>query len=67
MMNTNKNRTLKPWQTKEWKEKRRSFIKGKSCEWYSSEEDLVLHHHKHFYDNKEYPQIAFDFFLKKGS
>jgi len=22
----------KPWQTKEWREKRAEFIKGKSCE-----------------------------------
>ena len=34
----------KPWQTKEWREKRLDFIKGKVCEWCGSEELLTIHH-----------------------
>ena len=35
----------KPWQTKEWREKRAKFIKDKSCEWCgSTETPLTIHH-----------------------
>ena len=36
--------TLKPWQTKEWREKRDQFIKGKKCVQCESSEILVVHH-----------------------
>ena len=32
------------WQSKEWKSKAAEFIKGKSCEWCGSTENLVPHH-----------------------
>lgn len=35
---------MKPWQTKEWKEKREQFIEGKVCEQCGSTEALVIHH-----------------------
>lgn len=35
---------MKPWQTKEWKEKREQFIEGKLCEQCGASEDLVVHH-----------------------
>ena len=34
----------KPWQTKEWREKRAEFIKGKSCCWCGSTEYLTISH-----------------------
>jgi len=34
----------KPWQLSRWKEAREKFLKGKCCEWCSSEEKLVVHH-----------------------
>ena len=34
------------WQTQEWKEKASEFVKGKSCEWCGSTENLVPHHPK---------------------
>ena len=34
----------KPWQTKEWREKREKFIKGKSCIWCGSKEYLTIDH-----------------------
>jgi len=64
VMSTSKNSSRKPWQTKEWKEKRDKFLKGESCEWCSSNNDLVIHHKKHFYDNWEYNQIAFYYFTR---
>jgi hypothetical protein len=36
----------KPWQTKEWIEKRKHFIEGKKCEKCGSTTDLVIHHKK---------------------
>ena len=34
----------KPWMTKEWREKRKIFIKDKSCLWCSSTIHLSIHH-----------------------
>ena len=34
----------KPWQTKAWREKRKLFLEGKSCEWCGASERLVIHH-----------------------
>jgi hypothetical protein len=54
----------KPWHKPSWRKKREEFIKGKSCEWCSSKGTLVIHHNEHFYDNEQYPQIAFDYFMR---
>ena len=35
---------MKPWITKEWKEKREEIIKNKNCEWCGSKNNLVIHH-----------------------
>lgn len=34
----------KPWQTSEWRKKRRIFIKDKFCLWCGSKENLAIHH-----------------------
>ena len=44
----------KPWQTKEWIEKRKAFIEGKVCEWCGSDDNLVIHH-KSYVDNTGEP------------
>jgi len=63
-MGISKSKIVKPWQRKEWREKRREFLRGKSCEWCSSQKTLVIHHREHFYDNMQYPEIALDYFEK---
>ena len=35
---------MKPWQTKEWRERRKTFLEGKTCEWCRASENLVIHH-----------------------
>lgn len=52
----------KPWQTREWREKRAAFIEGKSCEWCSSTEYLTIDHLNNVYGNFEYGKIAFQLF-----
>jgi hypothetical protein len=37
-------RKSKPWQLAEWKQRRKEFLKGKSCEWCGSVEKLLPHH-----------------------
>ncbi len=34
----------KPWQTKEWIQKRKEYLKGKYCEQCDSRDNLVIHH-----------------------
>ena len=34
----------KPWQTKEWIQKRKEYLIGKNCEQCNSEKNLVIHH-----------------------
>ncbi len=34
----------KPWQTKEWIQKRKEYLKGKNCEWCGSTENLSISH-----------------------
>jgi len=43
---TKNRRTTKKkiWQTKEWKEGVKNFVKGKSCEWCGTTEKLLPHH-----------------------
>jgi hypothetical protein len=36
----------KPWKTKEWEDKRKKLIQGKSCEWCGVKENLRIHHKK---------------------
>ena len=35
---------MKLWSTREWKERRREFLKGKKCERCESTENLIVHH-----------------------
>lgn len=37
-------RKSKPWQLSKWKESRKEFLSGKSCEWCGTGEQLVVHH-----------------------
>ena len=54
----------KPWQTKEWRERRAEFIKGKCCEWCGSTEYLTIDHLKNVYQNFEYGKVAFQYFIQ---
>ena len=47
----------KPWQTSEWRKKRREFLKDGTCEWCGSTENLAIHHKNHFNALKEYKKI----------
>ena len=51
----------KPWQTKEWKEKRELFLKGKVCEVCGASSGLVIHHPQHFRGLREYRRTANQF------
>jgi hypothetical protein len=42
---------MKPWKTREWREKRRAFLKGKRCEWCGAEENLVIHHPSYLHED----------------
>ncbi len=43
----------KPWQTTAWRMRRADFIKGKSCEWCGSDENLAISHNKRDFDPKK--------------
>lgn len=47
---------MKPWKTKEWKDKRKEFIKDKQCEWCGSTKNLRIHHpqKRNSLSNKQY-------------
>ncbi len=51
----------KPWQTSDWRKKRREFLKDKACEWCGSNENLAIHHIKHFKGLREYKRTVTDF------
>jgi hypothetical protein len=55
------------WNTEEWKEKAAEFVKGKSCEWCGSTENLVPHHPKKKggYTHDEYMSLEGCFVLCK--
>jgi hypothetical protein len=50
----------KIWQTKEWKEKKAIFIKGKVCSWCGTDKKLLPHHP---YINSLSEGIYLDFYL----
>jgi len=64
-------KTTKPWQLKDWREKRKVILEGKVCEWCSSSKDLVLHHREGilpYHDHES--EIASEIFqreLSKGT
>ncbi|UCE96859.1 MAG: hypothetical protein JSV51_04540 [Candidatus Bathyarchaeota archaeon] len=51
----------KPWQTTEWKKRRKEFLKGKTCALCDSNENLAIHHTKHFDSLKEYRKTVTQF------
>ena len=52
-----------PWQTKEWRERRAEFVKGKSCAWCGSREKLtVSHDRKGFNPRRERYQVESRYF-----
>jgi len=53
---------MKPWQTKEWREKRKKLIEGKCCEWCGSTEYLTIDHKRNVYPKLEYRKIAWRLF-----
>jgi hypothetical protein len=48
----------KPWKSVEWRKKREEFLRGKSCVWCGSVEQLVIHHNKTFHGFREYKRIG---------
>ena len=44
LISQRRNKQQKPWETKEWREKREKFIKNKSCEWCDSKKYLTIDH-----------------------
>ena len=55
---------MKPWHTKEWREKRREFLEGKKCEWCGSTEHLVIDHLKNSYPDIEFKRIGWQYFME---
>ena len=55
----------KPWNTAEWKEKRKKLIKGKKCEWCGSITDLSIHHKKKKISYRKHYRLVSNRFLKK--
>jgi ribosomal protein L32/predicted Zn-ribbon and HTH transcriptional regulator len=54
----------RPWQTKEWRDKRAEFIKDKSCEWCESTEKLTIDHRINFYSRFERGKLAYQLMLQ---
>ena len=48
----------KPWATTQWKKKRLEFIKGRTCEWCGSTQNLAIHHNHHFNGLNEYKKLV---------
>jgi hypothetical protein len=55
----------KPWKTKEWREKRKELIKGKSCEWCASAEGLSIHHKRKAISTRAYYRLISGSWLRK--
>lgn len=36
-------RNIRLWETREWKQRREEFLKGKTCQWCGTDEKLVMH------------------------
>jgi len=55
---------MRPWDTKEWKEKRERFIEGRQCEWCGSTEHLVIDHIRNSYPRIESRKFAWQYFVE---